>query len=468
MTSSAVGAVRRPLWFDATILCAPLFLLFVLTADYHASQMNDAASAFTSSWAVANHGTLDMTVSPAPKAWTVDVGNHVYSDRMPGVIAWGIPFYAVLGRTPAPTSFPAGVAASAATALAIAVLFVLLTRLVSRRTAAWSAVIFALATSTWSVSAHLLWPHGMDQLWLLLLLCAASSRRWWLAGLADAAAIVTRPTLAVVAAVVGIMAGWRARALVPTVKVGLAASVGVVALVVYNQAVFHMLRFWVGSYDTFAGSYTGSNASADATDPVFVLKNFAGALVSPARGLFVITPALILLLPGLRRGWQAAPGWARDAAGAGIALSVVQLLTNNFGGGTGFYGYRYTLETLTLCAPLLVMSWVHWTGGRPWRRWTFFALAGFSALSNLAASLGPITQNTAVGNAWKHYQLTRILPGLSTSDWVIVAAATITVGGVVLVLSRSVPEVDDESNLGSGIAAPARATSRSGSGASVT
>ena len=258
----------RPVWFDATVVGAVLFLLFLVTASYSRSQMNDAASSFTSAWAMVA-GTLDMSASPAPKTWYVEIDGHLFRDRMPGIIAWAIPFYAVLGQAAAPTTFPAGVAAATATALAAALLFCLFTRLASRRTSLVAAGVFALGTSTWTVSAHVLWPHGMDQLWLIVMMLAASSRRWWAVGLASAAAIVTRPTLAVVPAVIGLAASRRARSVRPALVVGLLASAAVAALVAYNSAVFGEARLYVGSYAKFTGGCSSYYEHANALSPTF-------------------------------------------------------------------------------------------------------------------------------------------------------------------------------------------------------
>ncbi len=421
---------RRPIWFDAALVFFGLTLLYVATATYAGNQMNDAASAFTSAWSVTQHGTLDMSVSPAPKVWYVEVDGELLSDRMPGIIGWAIPFYAVLGRTPTPTSFPAGVAAATATGLAMSLLFCVFARLSTRRIAAVAAVLVGLSTSTWTVSAHTLWPHGIDQMWLAALLLAAGSQRWWAAGLASAAAIVTRPPLAISSAVLGARATWRARSPRPAATIGVIAVLGLVALVVYNWTVFGQAHLYVGSYERVARAYTGDSRTADAFDWRFLLENLAGALVSPARGLFAITPALLLLVPGVGQGWRFSPGWVRDSALAGLAASALQLATVNFSGGSGFYGYRYTLEALTLCSPFLLMCWLQWTSEFRWRRLTFFSLCGFGIWANVASLLSPPAANTSEGKAWHHYQLSEAVLSLGAVDRSLLSAV-----GVVLALA---------------------------------
>ena len=69
---------------------------------------------------------------------------------------------------------------------------------------------------------------------------------------------------------------------------------------------------------------------------------------SPERGVLVMTPALLLLLPGCRAAWRVAPWWVRSATVSGIAYVIVQIWVSRFSGGDGFYSYRTPLEGLTL------------------------------------------------------------------------------------------------------------------------
>ena len=239
--------VPRPLWFDAAILGFLAFLLFLATANFAARQINDAASALTSAWSLGQHGTLDMSLSPAPKPWSVHVGDHLYSDRLPGVIAWAAPFYALLGRPAAPTMFPTGVAVATAAALIVALSYILFRRLVGPRTALGGTIVLALGTSTWSVSADALFPHGPDQVWLLAFMIALSSRRWWLAGCAGAALIVTRPTAAVAVAVAALWCSIRGRRAAPALRIGIVSSLGLGFLLIYTRVLFSHWALYAGS-----------------------------------------------------------------------------------------------------------------------------------------------------------------------------------------------------------------------------
>ena len=454
---------QRPLWFDATILGFLAFFLFLATASYAGTQINDAASALTSAWSVGQHGTLDMSISPAPKAWAVPVADHLYSDRLPGVIAWAVPFYALLGRPSEPTMFPTGAAVATAGALIVALSYLLFRRLAGPRTALAGTIVLALGTSTWSVSADALFPHGPDQVWLLAFMIALSSRRWWLAGLAGAALVATRPTGAVALAVAGLWCSLKERRLAPAARIGVASSLGMAFLLVYNHALFGSWSLLAGSYTSFEKNVIGQGANYSPTHPLQLLTNVAGFLVSPSRGLLVLSPFLLMLFPGLVRAWRVAPPWVQASAVAAGGYTVVQLWTNNFGGGAGFYGYRYALEPLTLASPLLVLSWQQWTGLAAWRRRTFAVLAVFSVFQYAAGAVtsSSVRVDTSLDKAWHHYLLVDALRGANSQQvsFMVITTLAVLLAAVVLearqpaTTAAALPVLDVT---GLGAAAPAR------------
>jgi hypothetical protein len=429
----------RPVWFDAAILGLLAFLLFLATASFAARQVNDAASALTSAWSLGQHGTFDMSLSPSPKPWSVHVGSHVYSDRMPGVIAWAVPFYALLGRAAAPTMFPAGVAVATAAALVVALSYILFRRLTGPRTALGSTILLALGTSTWSVSADALFPHGPDQVWLLALMIALSSRRWWLAGCAAALLVVTRPTAAVAVAAAGLWCSWKERRAAPALRIGVVSVLGFVFLLAYNRVLFSNWALYAGSYTSLEKNLIGKGSSYSPRDPVELLTNVAGFLVSPSRGLLVLSPFLLLLIPGLRTSWQAAPTWVQASALAAASYTVVQLLGNNFGGGYGFYGYRYAIEPLTLASPLLLLSWQLWTSLTALRRRMFAALAAFSVFQYAAGAVTTVNVDTSRGKAWHHYLLVDALRDASIKQvsFIVLVTMVVSVAALLLELRRS-------------------------------
>ncbi|HVL98872.1 MAG TPA: hypothetical protein VM324_06255 [Egibacteraceae bacterium] len=389
MTAPATGrgrAVREaldaaPTWKLFTAVAGPLLAVYLATASYGIPQSPDPIAAAMPAWQLVERGTLSLDASVGDNPWLVDTGERVVSNRQPGVIAWGVPFYA-LWPLPAADDLPmapAGVAAAVAAALAMGVLALVLRHLVAPTEAMVAALVAGLGTATWTVSADGLWPHGPSQLWLGLALLALAGTRYVAAGLGFTAAIVTRPNAAVLAAVVGLYLAWRQRSVRPAVLVGAASVLGVVALVAYNTAVY-------GS-PSIAGGYP-----SDFTDRLTTMtwltyaENVVGTFVSPGRGILVLSPFLLVLAPGLRAGWRAAPSWVRGSALAGVLYLALHLRMNRFSGGTNFFSYRYPIESLTLAAPLLVLAWREWVAGSARRmRWLATAVAASFGVHALGA-----------------------------------------------------------------------------------
>src|SRR5690606_8913750 len=101
----------------------PILSVYLLSATYGLPQSVDTTMTAYSSWAVAEGGSLDLsehldleTLSPVARGQTVEINNHLYTNRFPGAIAIGVPFYTlfrVLGLgTETPSLVPAGLTAA--------------------------------------------------------------------------------------------------------------------------------------------------------------------------------------------------------------------------------------------------------------------------------------------------------------------------------------------------------------------
>jgi hypothetical protein len=375
-TPTAHRTRSRPVALDACVLGFAVFVVYLATAKFHDPLNNDTRAASVAAWQLAMHGNATLTPFVKEGSWLFHVGNREITNRLPGVIFWATPFYFLLGSHTYPNVYPGALAAAAASAIAVSLVFSMSATLVDRRRALVAAALFAFGTGTWTVSANQLWTHGPAQAAVLLTLLLARRERWLLAGLPAGFAILIRPHLAVVAIVLALVEGVRTRRLRPLL-IGVGSLVGLAILLVYNH------DLW-GRY-TVAGGYPNLDPAADHRIGPFLI-NIAGAFVSPERGMLVLTPALLLLLPGLGAGWKAAPWWVRSGALAGVAYLIAQLWLNRFSGGSGFFSYRVTLEGLSLCVPLLLLAWREWTSVGQLRRSTFAALAVFSvALHAFAA-----------------------------------------------------------------------------------
>jgi hypothetical protein len=266
------------------------------------------------------------------------------------------------------------VTAAAATAGAVVLLFLLARLITTPRRALGASLVLAFGTPSWTVSSDALWTHGPGQLWLLLGVLLSASSLPLSAGLAYGAAIVTRPHYGLVAAVQWAGDALRRRPRQHLVRLAAGTAAGVVVLAVYNRRLFGQWGFRTGYSDTISDT-SGVGLSH------FVV-NVIGSLVSPSRGVLVLTPFLLLLAPGLRRGWRVAPAWVRAAAVGGTAYLLVQLWLNRWSGGWGFYSYRLQIEWLTLSAPLLVLAYDEWTCRTALRRRMFAAAVGYSVVTH--------------------------------------------------------------------------------------
>jgi alpha-1,2-mannosyltransferase len=398
------------------------------TAGNHSRQSNDTLSALIPAWSLGQRGTLDIPDFYGFSPWIHHVGAHTLSDRMPGIILWATPFYALFGTSRGPSPAVAALASAVAAATAIICLWQLFSRLVSPRAAAAAAGLAAFGTATWTVSGTALWAHGIDQLWIALALLSLSRNRFAMSGLAYALGIFTRPHLAVGAAISGIWASVEQRSIRPALAMGLTSCLGLAALVLYNRIVFGQTTLLVGVYAARTETAQVSVAGARSNYGLGYLIQVAGTLISPARGVLVLSPFVLLLIPGLRRAWAAAPSWARSSAVASLAYMAVQLTGNDFSGGTFFYSYRLPIEALTLASPLLVLAWREWTSRTHVRRVAFAVLAVVSVAQHAIGAFVFTDSDSFETRAWSRYLAWEGLRQADAGDWLVLLACTALAG----------------------------------------
>lgn len=385
-------------WLAVFVPIVALYLLCLRTDPWTMSA--DPTGVTPSAWGLAHHGTPIVPKSDWPfiNPWGLPVGNgDAVSNRPPGLIYLATPFYWIFRGAGTWDVVPGSLAAAIVTAAAVASFGVLIRKLLAvtgraeaARVGLAAAFVAGLGTTTWAVSGTQLFPHGPDQLLLVLAMLSLAAGYHARTGLTFALAVLFRPPLAVAAAVTGLARSWTTRRARPALVIGALTTAGLAGYVAYSH------HYWnvVAAPDGATGVVSRGTLNPTAThgydraltdwspDAIgHYLVKIVGALVSPGRGVLVGAPFLLLLLPGLRRGWRVAPIWARAAAIGGVLYLLVQLKAEVFTGGQYFWSYRYPLETLTLCGPLLVLAWQEWTARRPHRR------AWFTALVFVAAGL---------------------------------------------------------------------------------
>jgi hypothetical protein len=408
----------RPVWFDAFLVAVVALAVFAATAQYHDPLNNDTRATAIAAWQLAHHGNATLTAFHGHFGWLYTVHGRDVTNRLPGTIFWAAPFYAALGNASYPAIYPSALAADVACAIAIGLAFALCCRLVSRRIALGAALLLAFGTGTWTVSGDQLWTEGPAQAAVLLTLLCVSCRRWLIAGVPAGFAILIRPHLGVIALVFGLMACVRERALRPLL-ISIGSAAGSLVLLLYNHAVWHS---W-----TVFGGYADPSGVSGRTVAQFGV-GLAGVLVSPERGLLVMTPALLLLLPGCRAAWRVSPWWVRSATLAGLAYLAIQVWISRFSGGNGFYSYRITLESLTLAVPLLALAWREWTATTRARRTAFAALAATSVALHAFGAVVSWVPGGTTRSPWRSYlpiDLARHIGAPQTTAWICAALVAV-------------------------------------------
>lgn len=368
-----------------------IVLVLILGTTYFITAPKDVISAdpltnTLAAWSLGTRGSFhlpeyDRFVDSGPEGTVMHLARTdagPVSQYPPGAAILAAPLYGLTGsdltrfyvgggadgsiRFPVPPIWPATLVASLSTALAIGLMFLTIARTTDRKTALTAALILALGTGSWSVASQALWQHGPAMLWVSVGMLGASgairSR-----GLAWIPAAVTRPHTVLIGGSIYVYSAWakrNARFLIPLAG----AVIGIVVLILFNYYVYGELSVAGGYAQTTIGQ-------VPEPDLLRWSRNLAGALIDPKRGLLIYSPFLVVLLPGLRRAWRAAPEWTRGAALGAVFYLIVQYTLNRFSGGDRFIGYRYPIEALTAAAPLLVGSYEAWVRNHRIRETTF-------------------------------------------------------------------------------------------------
>ena len=212
-----------------------------------------------------------------------------------------------------------------------------------RRWAVAVALAFALATPAWSTASRAMWQHGPSMLCIAVgLLCALraqSGQRGWMGmGAALAASYAMRPTDSIVIIVMAVWVVVSQRRHLVAVVAG--AVPPLVVLVGVNLAVYHQ---------PLSPYYTGGQ-SFDLTGTMAVA--LAGNLVSPARGLLIFCPLVVLSVAGVVVRWRAGEltaFWKALAVIPVLHWVVISAFKHWWGGDS--YGPRFFTDLM----PVLVV-----------------------------------------------------------------------------------------------------------------
>lgn len=398
------------------VVFAPLLAVYLATATYGYPVINDAFSNSATAWSIGTKGTVYLDEFGGHEetygfiSWIVPAANDsIVSKYPPGAPLVAAPLYALWPEDPYPVTYqpgdidefwqevypalnqpvtrvlvplvPGTIAAALSTAAAVGLLTVVFLRLgASSLQALGAAVVFGLGTSAWPVASDQLWQHGPAMFWIALALVLSTIHVLG-SGLAFAMAILTRPPLALIAAGSGLLGSWRERSPRSALLVGVGSLVGLLAFIAFNGVVFGDASISAGYGPVFQDNVVSG------LDVGRYLRTIFDALLSREVGLFVYSPFLLVLLPGLRAGWRVAPGWARGAALGGLLYLLVQYKANRATGGD-FLGYRYPLEALVAAAPVLFLAYREGLAARSHLRRPLLLAIGVAILVQGLAAIG--------------------------------------------------------------------------------
>jgi hypothetical protein len=230
-------------------------------------------------------------------------------------------------------------------ALAACTFYLIVIRFVPKKIAIVSTLVFAFATSTWSISSQALWQHGMIELFLLLMVYIIirneedpSPRSFVYLGILSGLFVFCRPPDALL--------------LIPIVGYVVFKN-RKYALHYVVPAIISGLPFLVYNWHFFGNVFGGYVQNIQKFDlSVNVLPDYAGLFISPNKGLFIFSPILILAVLGYfhldsieNKNISRLFRWFGPVL---IMETVVYGFFSDWGGGYS-YGPRY----LTALAPVL-------------------------------------------------------------------------------------------------------------------
>lgn len=292
-------------------------------------------------------GALLMAV---PVVWTYDTIQRWLPEKMIG----GRPELAT-GRPKLADWQLEQLTASLIVAVTSGLIFLIGCQYLSRGYAIFLTLIFAFGTSAWSTASRALWQHGPSMLCLALvlyLLILARNKPWlvWLTGPVLAWAYVIRPTNSISLVIFTIYIALRYRRYLWAYL--LAASLVLAPFLIFN-------------FQTWGQILPPYYLAQRITASHYFWEALAGNLISPARGLLIYSPIILLSFWGVYLKFRGRKLELLD--GALIAIIFLHWLAiSSFPHWWGGYcfGPRFFSDVLPLLFYLMIPVFVVWSGQR--------------------------------------------------------------------------------------------------------
>ncbi len=245
--------------------------------------------------------------------------------------------------------------ASLLAALSAAVLYLALRKIASPNASLLVALVYGLASNTWTISSQALWRHGLTELSFAFLLWAlfrdpmARSSPFW-AGLALAIAAANKPAdvAIVLPFLVYFVRQQRNRLLL------FCTPLFVLGALTFAYDLHFFGRLLGGYPNPLSAGGPGPSVRVVRTS---LWEGIAGLLVSPNRGMLIYTPWTVISLWGAARVWKENMfGWGRYLIVGVAAVFLEQAKFGTWWGGWCF-GPRYLTDLLPFFALFLIPLW---------------------------------------------------------------------------------------------------------------
>jgi hypothetical protein len=379
IAAAVSGFFKRVFKNRAFLLFLAFFVLYNLTLQ--TSYTRDTMPNMYLPLSMVKHGSISLSFFPELYAagrpyFIVPYNGGMHSIFGIGAPLFALPFYLpflLLKCTPSFTTliYVSKFAASFYVAFSVALLYAALRRVTREKWAVIIALIYGLATPAFATSSQALWQHAPSQFLICLtiyLLIRGEERRGLtaLAGLPLGLSVLVRTTNLAFILPVLIYIVWKRRSQL----LGFAAALLPGALITawYNHAAygaFYRFPLMAPEYLLPASEFSKYNESGGYWQTPF-LNGFWGNLISPSRGLLVISPILLLAFAGfVLLIWKRKELWEKTFAlylCFALAFLFELLLISKKTAWTGglSFGNRLLLDTLPFLCFLFVPAFEYY------------------------------------------------------------------------------------------------------------
>jgi|GEM_PF-2533615 len=379
ITADVLGFFKRAFKNRAFLLFLAFFVLYNLTLQ--TSYTRDTIPNMYLPLSMVKHSSISLSFFPELYAagrpyFIVPYNGGMHSIFGIGAPLFALPFYIpflLFKGTPSFTTliYVSKFAASFYVAFSVALLYAALRRVTREKWAVIIALIYGLATPAFATSSQALWQHAPSQFLICLtiyLLIRGEERPGFtaLAGLPLGLSVLVRTTNLVFILPVLIYIVWKRRSQL----LGFAAALLPGALITawYNHAAygaFYRFPLMAPEYLLPASEFSKYNESGGYWQTP-LLTGFWGNLISPSRGLLVISPILLLAFAGLvlliwkrKELWQKTfPLYLCFALAFLFELLLISKKTA-WAGGLSF-GNRLLLDTLPFLCFLFIPAFEYY------------------------------------------------------------------------------------------------------------